>query len=480
VLLRLGRWAVRNAIFPVQKGTCLRVPAAESGRAIGGSGLSLLSPTGMRVISIARGNAGDGGSEAVYDSIVHPLPSSLALTTWARIGMHVSFSGQSQRVLVTVNGKTVFVGAAVGLGSTRIVSVELGNEARGQPFVLDADSVMVSTSDALPTGTPAPGEPTASAGTTAASPTDGTSEECGTLQGQIDEAAAGSVLHLTGCTYHAGAIVNKPLTIEGATLPSPTPPSTTSPPIVVTTNDVTIDGVTITSSGQTGDAIQAIGTASEPITNLTIRNCTIDGFNMGIEARHVVNLVIENCLIEDANYAGIAVYSGVGGRISGNTIRRIGYARTDLTVPDVGNNAYGITLDRSTVSGSFVLDPRSSDFLVDGNLIEDVPLWMGLNTHAGSNITFSNNTVRRCPRAIFIAGDSAGNLPENINVTGNTLEQAVTKTGGTTDIEGVLYSQLQGGSITNNAISSTYGTPGYFDFQGLSTGVTISGNTVIP
>jgi hypothetical protein len=31
---------LNNPIVPVQKGTCLRVPTAESARAIGGSGLS--------------------------------------------------------------------------------------------------------------------------------------------------------------------------------------------------------------------------------------------------------------------------------------------------------------------------------------------------------------------------------------------------------------------------------------------------------
>jgi hypothetical protein len=269
-----------------------------------------------------------------------------------------------------------------------------------------------------------------------------------------------------------------------APTPSPTVPPTTSGPIVVTANNVTIDGVTITSSSLTGSGIKAFGTSSAPIRNLTIRNCTIRGFNIGIEARHVENLVIQNCVIEDADYAGIAIYSGVGGRISGNAIRRIGSTRTDFTVSYKQNNAYGITLDRSH-TGNLTTDPLSSGFVIDSNVVEDVPLWMCMNVHAAANTTFSNNIGRRCPRGIFIAGDgdSPLNHPINITVIGNRLEQSVTKAGGTTNKVGVLTAGLQGGSITGNYISSTF-SAAIYDYtgegNGASVNVTISGNTLTP
>jgi hypothetical protein len=250
---------------------------------------------------------------------------------------------------------------------------------------------------------------------------------------------------------------------------------------VVRTDGVVIDGVTITSDGSTGQAIYAKGSPSKPIRNLTIRNCTIKGFSIGILAEHVENLVIDHCTIEDADYAGIAIYSGVGGRITNNAIRRIGTTRTDLTVEFVENNAYGITLDRSPTD-DLERDPRSSDFLIDGNLVEDVPLWMCLNTHAGERLVFSNNTTRRCPRAIFIAGDSTENshAPIDITITNNRLEEAVTKKGGTDDVEGILISELQGGTITGNLVSRSYGTSNVNDYLGRSVGVTISGQQDIP
>ncbi len=255
--------------------------------------------------------------------------------------------------------------------------------------------------------------------------------------------------------------------------------STTSGPIVVTTDDRTIDGVTITSSGSTGIAIEAVGSASNPIRNLTIRNCTIKGFNTAIEVRYVVNLVVDNCLIEDAGYGGIMVYSGIGGRITNNTIQRIGYG-IDTNGPN-GNNAYGIALSR-VGSEDLKAEPRSSDFVVDGNLIEDVPLWHGIDTHAGSRITFSNNLIRRCARPFFITGDGAGYRPEAIDILDNRLEEATQVQGGT-DRTAITLVRLEGGRIVDNSISSTYPTPHVYDYLvdgESSVNISISGETVIP
>jgi parallel beta-helix repeat protein len=256
--------------------------------------------------------------------------------------------------------------------------------------------------------------------------------------------------------------------------------SPTSGPIVVTTNDRTIDGVTIITSASTGDGIQALGTAAKPIRNLTIRNCTIRGFATAIDVRYVANLTIENCTITDAAYAGILVFSGIGGTISGNRIERIGVG-IDTSGPDA-NNVYGIALTRVATT-DFEAEPRTSDFVVDGNDIEDVPLWHGLDTHAGINITFSNNIIARCARPIFITSDSLGNHPEDITVTGNRLESAVQVPGGT-NVAAITLVNLQAGTITNNTISSTYGTPFVYDYLGLdpagSTNVAVSGQTVIP
>jgi hypothetical protein len=268
--------------------------------------------------------------------------------------------------------------------------------------------------------------------------------------------------------------------IAAVAVPVSAPLATTSKPIVVTTDGVTIDGATITSSGSSGVAIHAAGTASNPVKNLTIKNCHLTGFNIGILAEHVVNLVIENCVIENAAYGGVMVYSGVGGTISNNTIRKIGYY-TPLNT-SAQNNAYGIALSRRATT-SFTSDPRTSSFTVSGNLVEDVPYWHCYDTHAGQSITFSNNTARRCPRPFFITLDGIGTQPKSVTVTANRIEQALQVSGGTNKTAVTLVN-LQGGSVTNNRVSTTYPTPWVYDYLGInsagSNNVTISGQVSTP
>ncbi len=278
--------------------------------------------------------------------------------------------------------------------------------------------------------------------------------------------------------------------------PTPTPTPTSQPtlspsgPILVKSDNVTIDGVVISSSGTSGTAIDAEGTASNPIDHLTIRNCTIKGFGIGIDLEHVTNFTIENCKITDANYIGILVRSGVGGTISNNTIERIG------PQTQAGSNAcngrggsgecdsYGITVGRiSGASGGLVSNPRSANISVSGNLVTDVPTWHGLDTHAGQNITFDGNTVLRCMRAAFLTGDGDLNRSINVVFTNNVLQQALSyPAGGTSgnNLAAVTLYNVQGGSISSNSISLSYETPAVYDYLGLSTGMSIFGNSPTP
>lgn len=258
--------------------------------------------------------------------------------------------------------------------------------------------------------------------------------------------------------------------------PSPTPPPA-SGPLTITTSGTVIDGAVINLSGTTaGMGINVAGTAASPVANVTIRNCTITGGLFGIYATHVTNLVVQNCRISDVGYAAIAGYSWVGGQVIGNVINRVGTTKDPINGFQ-GNNAYGITLDRNH-TGNLATDPLSSDVTIDHNTVEDVPLWMCINLHAGVRVSITNNTTGGCPRAVFVAGDGDGNQPSAVTITGNTILRAVTKSGGTTDLESVLYSHLTGGSVTANQIGQTYGSMP-FDYQGVSTGVTVSGNVQV-
>ena len=224
--------------------------------------------------------------------------------------------------------------------------------------------------------------------------------------------------------------------------PTPTPPPTggTSGSIIVTTNDVTIDGKAFSGTKGTGYAIHAVGTASNPVRNLVIRNCTISGYNVAIWLEHVANVTVQGCTISDAGYAGILILNGIGGTLSGNTIRRTG-PQTLWRTGDPEVDAYGIAFEHGALS---------SDITVDGNLIEDVPQWQGINAHNGTDLTISNNVVRRVRRAYWFAPTSVDSL-NGINVTGNRAEQAVSD-----QPTAYLISDSDNCTVTGNSLDTSF------------------------
>lgn len=274
--------------------------------------------------------------------------------------------------------------------------------------------------------------------------------------------------------------------VNGTPGPTPTPSAglVASPPIVVTTNNRTISGVSISSSGITGNGIYAEGTAAKPIDHLTITNCSISGFNIGIQLQYVTNVSITNCRISGSWYAGIEIFSGIGGVISGNTISAIGpqsQAASNTNGPD--NNAYGITLGR-TSTADFTKNPRTANYQVTNNTITDVPAWHCYDTHAGQNITFDHDTATRCMRAVFLTTDSIGSPAINVSFTNGFITAAKSyPIGGTTgtNLVDITLFHLQGGTFTGNQISKSYGDcpSGVYDYQGGSSGLTIS-NTCVP
>ncbi len=188
--------------------------------------------------------------------------------------------------------------------------------------------------------------------------------------------------------------------------------------VTVRTSNVTLDGYRITGpqysrydSREIG--ILVAGTASAPLRNVTIRNCTITRFGYAaIVIRYVENFRIENCHIRNAVYAGIMVISGTTGLIQDNLVQRIGV----VGYQTMNMNSYGIAL---TDAGGTV----SRNISVISNTVEDVPQWHGIDTHGGRDIEIVANTIRRTNRAIFITTTTGGRRAADIVVSRNWMSQ---------------------------------------------------------
>jgi len=353
-----------------------------------------------------------------------------------------------------------------GHGETPAVPV-LGAEWRSHmASVASIIGAIVLVVSCAPTPTPTPAPTPVPTPTLAPTPTPVAAGCAGTLQAGIDAAAAGSVLDLTGCTYAAGATVTKPLTIVGATIR----PAAGTAGLVVKASDVTLDGLhligpqaTTYRDGEFGITVMA--TASAPARRLTIRNSEIASFGKaGMWLRYVSDLVVEHNDVHDIVYAGIMVISGTGGRISENTVARIGVHGAEAN----DNNAYGISLEDQGL-------PVTTDFTVSGNTVTGVPTWHGLDTHGGQRIAFTGNAVSGAPRALFITTGSG--RPTDITVSGNLFGSPAPATD---NLLAVTTYDSVNVTVTGNTAAGWPAGQFFEDYRGLSTGLVVSGNTETP
>jgi hypothetical protein len=295
-----------------------------------------------------------------------------------------------------------------------------------------------------------------------------TPESCGTLQGQINAAPAGSVLDLTGCSYTGTASIGKSLTLRGATLRSPA--GQTGLMIArsgVTLDDVTIIGPQFATYDGSENGIETVG----GIADLTIRNSHVSRFGgICIRAYKVTDLLITGSAVADCVYAGIMGLSLVRGSIDGNTIDRIGVLGSSAN----GGNAYGIAISAQ----DFATDPQSADTVVSDNTIRDVPTWHGLDTHAGIRIRFLRNIVRGSRHAIFVTGGNGSERSNGVIVDSNTVYAP------SSNIQyGIVSVYSDNGRVSNNTIS---GWPSGHEILTtdsgalVNTNLAISGNIIRP
>jgi hypothetical protein len=207
--------------------------------------------------------------------------------------------------------------------------------------------------------------------------------------------------------------------------------STDTAALDISANNVTIESPNLIGPGGdtagTAAGIRAVSIVGAPITGLRIRGGTVDGFRKhGIYLEQVTDFMITDSLIKNIAYGAIMVLSGLIGIIRHNTVNNV-------IQPTGFVNSYGIAMTRAS-NQDIATAPRSSGVIVDGNRIDGVTNWEGIDTHGGENLTIVNNVLRNvfigialvpCPNE---AGDDTY-APRGIQVMGNFLSSG--KTDGT-------------------------------------------------
>ena len=127
--------------------------------------------------------------------------------------------------------------------------------------------------------------------------------------------------------------------------------------VTVTTNNVTLDCNGHKIGGLAGGAgSQATGVLASNRSNVTVRNCNVRGFRVGIALTSTGSAVPNGLVVEDnrigaAAFAGVMV-SGHGSLVRGNTLAGIGGVAGPLGIA----SRYGVDVIDNTLDGLSGLD----------------------------------------------------------------------------------------------------------------------------
>lgn len=155
-------------------------------------------------------------------------------------------------------------------------------------------------------------------------------------------------------------------------------------------------------------------TANERLQDVQVQACEIYNYGFhGIELDHVGTANISGNRIHRIGYAGVMCLSSRDVIVNQNVIESI--------KPGTQGSAYGIAF---THSGKVPTAENlaSTRCIASENIISDIPIWKGLDTHDGTFITFSNNIVEGCKFGIGAGSVAGASEPvHNIVIIGNTI-----------------------------------------------------------
>jgi parallel beta-helix repeat protein len=309
-----------------------------------------------------------------------------------------------------------------------------------------------------------------------------------TIQEAVDAARPGDVIQVRPGSYEEEVVVNKRLTITGASAPlafaeNPARASIVDPPDDLTAgdpatgfnvqaNDVVIQGFTIAELDGLTDSVAADPDGSVGITT----NSTVSGFKL-------LKNVIENNTIGIYLNSSTAI-SARPSVVSANTIRN-----NNAPGAAAGNGIYSDQgLSRTTIAGNFIsghdntaiilvpIDPTTllptvlnTQLVISGNIISDSAMLLTATT----NSTVSGNRIANSStNGIELAGSNA-----NLSIIGNTITNpnwtGINVTSGVTGEAEINH------RIWSNVISSAGGDGGSgIRLRAGASGNWVKGNTV--
>ena len=227
----------------------------------------------------------------------------------------------------------------------------------------------------------------------------------------------------------------------------------------VTIRDLRLRGYDAPASAVSGaNAIYAHGAdSSNYISNIKVTDCFIFDWEMyGIYSLFVEQFEYRDNNIKTVTYAGIMGLSVRDGHIYHNYIDDIKCSTGH------SNNGYGIALSRLG-GNSLASQPRSARVLVDHNIIKNVTLWEGLDSHSGEQITFDSNQTHDCMYGIIVTGSTDEGASQVIAKDINIINNLCDATGLTVGAAGagIVLSNASTDGVTGTIIGNIIKDHGY-------------------
>jgi|GEM_PF-2656427 len=176
----------------------------------------------------------------------------------------------------------------------------------------------------------------------------------------------------------------------------------------------------------------ATGVDNTPLAPTYLSGIKIKGWKFsnwgrnGVVGSYLEDFDISGIEVYDAFYAGITLVSCKNGTIHKTNVHDI--------EGSVGGSAYGISLSSNYTDG-VTAAPPCTGIIVSDNLVKNVPLWEGLDTHFGKRISFLNNKVYDTKIGLSIAGTTSYPCTHNI-AKGNSFISTLALASGSGIVDG--------------------------------------------
>jgi parallel beta-helix repeat protein len=265
------------------------------------------------------------------------------------------------------------------------------------------------------------------------------------IQEAINTATAGDTVIVEAGTYTENVIVNKSLTLTGASAATTIIDGDGSGIVVqITANNTHFSGFTVQNSG--ADPLANCGIGLAGVTGCVIENNTVsNNGSAGIALQQANNNTVQNNTLSNNYVAGIALLGS-----SNNTIQNNNSSNTNLfPSTDYG---YGIVLDSINTGSDHVVDILSSTNIISGNTFSGNAMdGIYFGERCDENTVSDNTITNNGNDGIYFWKASSNKVTSN-TITGNTAEGIQMMASQNNDIVGNVIS----GNATGMLIRSGY------------------------